>query len=73
MPTLTIEYSESDAKEIAKLLQGMRDPWSDEPMTLDKIVATLVEDIAIASDRPGSWEGHNMNQVLISHGWLPVE
>jgi len=73
MPTLSIDYSAEDAAEIAKLLEKMKDPRTGEPVTLNDVLETLVEDLALASWRPGSWEGHNMTQVLVSHGWITPE
>ena len=32
------------------------------------MVEILVEDLKLADERPGSWEGANMRQVLESHG-----
>jgi hypothetical protein len=73
MPKISIEYSDEDAAEIAKLLARMKDPVTGEPMTLNTVVETLVEDLALASWRPGSWEGYNIRKVLIGHGWLTPE
>ena len=37
--------------------------------TLDQVAKMLLEDVALAVRRPGSWEGSNMWQVLNSHGY----
>ena len=38
-------------------------------LTPATLLAMLAEDAALAIRRPGSWEGANMAQVLISHGY----
>lgn len=38
-------------------------------LTPATLLAMLAEDAALVIRRPGSWEGVNMAQVLISHGY----
>lgn len=38
-------------------------------LDLAKLVAMLLEDVALMIQRPGSWEGANMMQVMASHGY----
>ncbi|GAC1632175.1 MAG: hypothetical protein NVS9B10_26340 [Nevskia sp.] len=38
-------------------------------LNLPKLTRMLLEDVALAWRRPGSWEGANMTQVLESHGY----
>lgn len=39
-------------------------------LDLLKLVEMLLDDVHYVARRPGSWEGSNMAQVLISHGYL---
>lgn len=39
-------------------------------LDVPKLLTMLAEDAAMTIDRPGSWEGSNMQQVLDSHGYL---
>lgn len=46
-------------------------PGTDEPLSAKDLIEILKDDVVLAVERPGSWEGANMHQVLISHGfWL---
>lgn len=38
-------------------------------MDISKLIAMLVEDLAMTNSRPGCWEAANMQQVLDSHGY----
>jgi hypothetical protein len=38
-------------------------------LTAATLLAMLAEDAGLVIRRPGSWEGANMAQVLISHGY----
>jgi hypothetical protein len=42
---------------------------SHGPLNLLTLVDMLLEDVAMTVSRPGSWEGANMIQVLICHGY----
>lgn len=69
---------------VLKILHGLCDPpqdrrvrrpqWKGEnnthgPMTIETLVATLLEDVALATTRPGSWEGGHMGDLLQGHGY----
>lgn len=45
-------------------------PFTGKPIDPADLIETLKEDVIEAARRPGSWEGHNMLQVMISHGFL---
>jgi hypothetical protein len=46
-------------------------PGTDERVTAKALLEVLKEDVILAVERPGSWEGANMHQVLRCHGfWL---
>lgn len=45
-------------------------PWNDDPVDAQALLETLKEDVILAVERPGSWEGANMRNVLRSHGFL---
>jgi hypothetical protein len=45
-------------------------PWDDDPVDAKVLLETLKEDVILAVERPGSWEGANMLQVLQAHGFF---
>ncbi len=46
-------------------------PGTDKPVTAKALLEILKEDVIQVIERPGSWEGSNMHQVLRCHGfWL---
>jgi hypothetical protein len=70
---LRIEISDENAALIAALLELMNQSAfnSHGPLDLKLLAQMLLEDVALAARRPGSWEGANMLQVLRSHGYVP--
>jgi plasmid replication initiation protein len=68
---LTIEISGADADLVAEFVQGngQQVESSHGPLTIETLAAMLLEDVALAVRRPGSWEGANMGTVLASHGY----
>ena len=68
---LRIEIRDEDAALIGELLEVMNasDFNSHGPLDLKRLAELLLEDVALAVRRPGSWEGANMGQVLRSHGY----
>lgn len=68
---IEIEISDDDAKLLEEGLQRMShsEANSHGQLNLEKLAAMLLEDVALAVRRPGSWEGSNMIQVLESHGY----
>ncbi len=46
------------------------DPLTKEPVTPEELLTILKEDVVFAVDRPGSWEGTNMLEVLHCHGFF---
>jgi hypothetical protein len=40
------------------------------PISARVLLSTLKEDVILAVERPGSWEGANMLQVLQAHGFF---
>jgi len=71
MPKFTVDVSEDDLKLIERGLVRMNrsDGNSHGPLDVQRLAAMLLEDVALAVRRPGSWEGANMGQVLTSHGY----
>ncbi len=55
--------------EAVKSLE-LSDPITKKPVTAGELLAILKEDVVYAVERPGSWEGANMLEVLQSHGFL---
>lgn len=68
---LKIELDDKDAQLIAELFATMKNDGfnSHGPLDLKRLAMMLLEDVALAARRPGSWEGANMQQVLRSHGY----
>jgi hypothetical protein len=54
---------EQAVKELA-----MTHPFTDDPLDAATLIEILKDDVILAVERPGSWEGFNMLQVLTSHG-----
>jgi len=48
----------------------LRLPITKVPISARVLLDTLKEDVILAVERPGSWEGANMLQVLQSHGFF---
>lgn len=71
MPKFTVDVSEEDLKLIERGLERMNrsDGNSHGPLDVQRLAAMLMQDVALAVRRPGSWEGSNMSQVLNSHGY----
>ena len=73
---ITIEVSAETARLLAELSnrcteadQEQNSFTSHGPLTVDGLIAMLVEDAAMVISRPGSWEGSNMERVFAGHGY----
>jgi hypothetical protein len=70
---LTLKLGERDRATLEKLVEVLgrapADNCSHGPLDLERLVHMLLEDVALAVHRPGSWEGANMLTVLASHGY----
>lgn len=70
---IAVEINDTDAKDInrAITLANNSDPNANTHGTLgyETLTRMLLEDVALAVRRPGSWEGANMARVLASHGY----
>jgi len=66
-----VEISDEDNKLIEQALERMCQSEANTHGRLDlpRLAAMLLEDVALAVRRPGSWEGTHMIQVLESHGY----
>ena len=76
MKRICIDVSEETAATLAKLVQSCNESHdahdgftSHGKLTPASLLAMLAEDAAMVMTRPGSWEGANMAQVLMSHGY----
>ncbi len=49
---------------------SLKYPFTKEPITPCELINILKEDVVLAVERPGSWEGANMLVVLQSHGFF---
>jgi hypothetical protein len=68
---IEIEISDQDAALIEEFMDENQSETGNSHGPLDMIVLAemLLQDVALAVRRPGSWEGSNMSQVLYSHGY----
>lgn len=68
---LRIEVADEDVALITVVLEASQrgDFNSHGPLDMKRLARLLLEDVALAVRRPGSWEGANMLQVLRSHGY----
>lgn len=48
----------------------LRHPGTLEPVSSRELIDILKEDVVQAAQRPGSWEGSNMLDVLRCHGFF---
>jgi len=48
----------------------LRLPITKVPINARVLLDTLKDDVILAVERPGSWEGANMLQVLQAHGFF---
>ncbi len=55
--------------EAVKALE-LKDPFTKAPVKPLELINILKEDVVLAVQRPGSWEGANMLVVLQSHGFF---
>lgn len=70
---IAIEISDDDAALVREFVKAFAQQTESThgPLTIEKLAAMLLEDVALAERRPGSWEGANMLNVLTSHGYGP--
>ncbi len=48
----------------------LRYPNSQKPVSPDELIDILKSDVVLVVERPGSWEGANMHEVLRCHGFF---
>ena len=56
---------EQAVKELALIC-----PSTGKPIDAKDLIEALKDDVILAVERPGSWEGANMRHVLRSHDFL---
>jgi hypothetical protein len=68
---IEIEISDQDAALIEEFLNENQGSEfnSHGPLDMTVLAGMLMQDVALAVRRPGSWEGSNMIQVLVCHGY----
>ncbi len=71
MIRIHVEISDDDNTLIEEALERMNQSEANTHGRLDlpRLAAMLLEDVALAVRRPGSWEGAHMIEVLESHGY----
>ena len=74
--SITVEISPETAALLDELISRCNGSHRDREgsnthgeLTPATLLAMLAEDAGLVIRRPGSWEGANMAQVLISHGY----
>ncbi len=69
----TVEISDDDLKHINALIERTNrrddDANTHGTLSLEILARMLLEDVALAERRPGSWEGSHMTTVLAAHGY----
>ncbi len=73
---ISIEISDMTAANLRELAtrctqsNKLREEFTSHgDLTPSKLLAMLAEDAGMVISRPGSWEGANLAQVLLSHGY----
>ncbi|WP_454764049.1 hypothetical protein [Cupriavidus campinensis] len=73
---ISVEISDATAADLRELAtrctqsNKLRDGFTTHgDLTPSKLLAMLAEDAGMVISRPGSWEGANLAQVLLSHGY----
>lgn len=70
---ITVEISDDDAMHINKLIEraNLHDRGANThgKLSFEVLGQMLMQDVALAVRRPGSWEGASMGQLLSSHGY----
>ncbi|MDQ7979153.1 hypothetical protein QYH69_18035 [Paraburkholderia sp. SARCC-3016] len=73
---ISIEISDATAANLGELAMRctqsnrLREGFTSHgELTPSKLLAMLAEDAGMVISRPGSWEGANLAQVLLSHGY----
>jgi hypothetical protein len=67
---ITIDIPDDTARRIEEhIARAKSDRNSHGPLTLQRLMNMLGEDVGLSVARPGSWEGSNMRTVLTSHGY----
>jgi hypothetical protein len=68
---ITVDISDADVELIREFLATTKTVTASThgPLDMRKLTTMLLEDVALMVERPGSWEGANMAQVMSSHGY----
>ena len=68
---IIVEISDADAKDIRRAiaLANNSNANTHGVLSFEVLTKMLLEDVAHAVRRPGSWEGADMAQLLASHGY----
>lgn len=67
---IMIEVSDQDAEDIkAVVAMCTTDHSTHGKLSVKSLAAMLMQDVALANRRPGSWEGSKMSDLLSSHGY----
>jgi hypothetical protein len=70
MRIIIIDIPDDIARRIEEHIAGATsDLNSHGPLTLQKLMDMVAEDVGMSVTRPGSWEGANMRNVIRAHGY----
>ena len=67
---ITIELSDQDAEDVkAVVAMCATENSTHGKLTAKRLAEMLMQDVALANRRRGSWEGSKMGDLLSSHGY----
>jgi len=67
---ITIDIPDDIARRIEEHIASATSDFSSHgPLTLQKLMEMVTEDVGLSVTRPGSWEGANMRDAIAAHGY----
>jgi hypothetical protein len=70
---ISVDVPQEDAELLALFLEHcnpeMIQHCTHGPLSVERLIVLLLEDVALAVRRPGSWEGAHMSELLAAHGY----
>jgi hypothetical protein len=66
----TIDIPDAPARRIEEHIALAKSDFNSHgPLTLQRLLDMVAEDVGLSVTRPGSWEGENMRDVITVHGY----
>lgn len=70
MKKIELEIDDATARTLGELIDLSASEFNTHgPLTIHSLLLMLIEDLCLAMERPGSWEGSNMANVMLGHGY----